>query len=51
LPQSEGELIDDFQFARQEGALHVLNTASTAATTSLTIAREIVNRSEEAIAP
>jgi L-2-hydroxyglutarate oxidase LhgO len=45
-----GELIQDFQFVRQEGALHVLNAPSPAATASLAIADEIVDRSQEAFA-
>jgi (S)-2-hydroxyglutarate dehydrogenase len=46
----EGRLIDDFQFARQDGALHVLNAPSPAATASLAIADEIVNMANGAIA-
>ena len=38
----EGELMQDFHFARQEGALHVLNAPSPAATAALAIADEIV---------
>ncbi len=45
----EGQLIDDFQFARQDGALHVLNAPSPAATASLAIADEIVSMAEGAI--
>jgi (S)-2-hydroxyglutarate dehydrogenase len=45
----EGQLIDDFQFARQDGALHVLNAPSPAATASLAIADEIVNMADGAI--
>ena len=45
-----GELMQDFHFARQEGALHVLNAPSPAATASLAIADEIVDMAEGAIA-
>jgi L-2-hydroxyglutarate oxidase LhgO len=45
----EGQLIDDFQFARHDGALHVLNAPSPAATASLAIADEIVNMADGAI--
>jgi len=45
-----GDLLDDFQFARAAGALHVLNAPSPAATASLAIAEEIVNMAEEALA-
>ncbi len=47
----EGELMQDFHFARQEGALHVLNAPSPAATAALAIADEIVSMAEGAIAP
>ena len=40
----DGRLIDDFVFAETEGALHVRNAPSPAATASLAIAREIVDR-------
>jgi (S)-2-hydroxyglutarate dehydrogenase len=46
----DGELIQDFQFGVQEGALHVLNAPSPAATASLAIADEIVDRLQEALA-
>jgi L-2-hydroxyglutarate oxidase LhgO len=46
----DGELIQDFQFGAQEGALHVLNAPSPAATASLAIADEIVDQSQEALA-
>jgi L-2-hydroxyglutarate oxidase LhgO len=46
----DGELIQDFQFGAQEGALHVLNAPSPAATASLAIADEIVDRLQEALA-
>jgi L-2-hydroxyglutarate oxidase LhgO len=45
-----GELMQDFHFARQEGALHVLNAPSPAATASLAIADEIVDMAEGAVA-
>jgi len=45
----EGELMQDFHFARQEGALHVLNAPSPAATAALAIADEIVNMAQGAI--
>jgi (S)-2-hydroxyglutarate dehydrogenase len=45
-----GDLVDDFLFARQDGALHVLNAPSPAATASLAIADEIVDRSQEVLA-
>ena len=44
-----GELMQDFYFARQEGALHVLNAPSPAATAALAIADEILNFAREAI--
>jgi (S)-2-hydroxyglutarate dehydrogenase len=44
----DGELIQDFQFGRQEGALHVLNAPSPAATASLAIADAIVDQAQEA---
>jgi len=44
-----GNLLDDFQFARGEGALHVLNAPSPAATAALAIADEVVNQSQEAL--
>jgi (S)-2-hydroxyglutarate dehydrogenase len=46
----DGELIQDFQFGQQEGALHVLNAPSPAATASLAIADEIVDRLQEVLA-
>lgn len=39
-----GELIQDFYFVRQPGALHVLNAPSPAATASLAIADEVLDR-------
>ena len=47
---TDGELIQDFQFARQQGALHVLNAPSPAATASLAIADEIIDMAPEAFA-
>jgi L-2-hydroxyglutarate oxidase LhgO len=38
-----GELVQDFHFARQVGALHVLNAPSPAATACLSIADEIID--------
>lgn len=46
-----GELIQDFYFACQPGALHVLNAPSPAATASLAIASDIVEMAREAFAP
>ncbi|MGI8513430.1 MAG: L-2-hydroxyglutarate oxidase [Solirubrobacteraceae bacterium] len=40
----DGRVIDDFVFTETEGALHVRNAPSPAATASLAIAREIVDR-------
>ena len=48
LPPS-GELLQDFYFARSEGALHVLNAPSPAATASLAIGDEILNMAGDAI--
>jgi L-2-hydroxyglutarate oxidase LhgO len=42
-----GDLLQDFQFVKQEGALHVLNAPSPAATASLAIADEIIDGMEE----
>jgi len=39
---SNGLLVDDFQFVREEGALHVLNAPSPAATASFPIGRMIL---------
>jgi L-2-hydroxyglutarate oxidase LhgO len=39
----EGELMQDFHFARQPRAIHVLNAPSPAATASLAIADEIID--------
>jgi L-2-hydroxyglutarate oxidase len=38
----EGKLVEDFSFVRADGALHVLNAPSPAATSSLAIAEHIV---------
>jgi 2-hydroxyglutarate dehydrogenase len=40
----DGSLIDDFVFSETEGALHVRNAPSPAATASLAIASEVVDR-------
>lgn len=45
-----GELLQDFYFVRQAHALHVLNAPSPAATACLTIADEVIDRSNDAIA-
>ena len=42
----DGKLLDDFAFAETEGALHVRNAPSPAATSSLAIARMIADRVE-----
>lgn len=42
----DGTILDDFRFETQEGQLHVLNAPSPAATAALSIADEIVRRSE-----
>jgi L-2-hydroxyglutarate oxidase len=47
----DGELMQDFYFVRQQGALHVLNAPSPAATASLSIADEILNQVKDALAP
>lgn len=44
-----GDLIQDFYFVRQAGALHVLNAPSPGATASLAIADEILNTAKEAL--
>lgn len=44
-----GELMQDFCFVRRPGALHVLNAPSPAATASLAIAEEIVERMRDAL--
>jgi L-2-hydroxyglutarate oxidase LhgO len=44
-----GELMQDFYFVRQEGALHVLNAPSPAATAALSIADEILDFAKDAI--
>ena len=40
----DGTLVDDFAIVRRDNALHVLNAPSPAATASLAIAEEIVDR-------
>jgi len=45
-----GELMQDFYFVRQHGALHVLNAPSPAATASLSIADDILDCAKEALA-
>ena len=42
----DGRLIDDFVFSQTEGALHVRNAPSPAATACLAIAREVLDRLE-----
>jgi len=44
LVQEDGSLVDDFVVAEQDGALHVLNAPSPAATASLAIGRQLANR-------
>lgn len=46
-----GELVQDFHFVEQDRALHVLNAPSPAATASLAIADEILNRAQNVILP
>jgi L-2-hydroxyglutarate oxidase len=43
-----GELVQDFYFVRQATALHVLNAPSPAATASLAIADEVIDRAKDA---
>lgn len=45
----EGTLIQDFEFVEREGALHVLNAPSPAATASLAIGGEIAQRVKKAM--
>lgn len=47
---TSGELVQDFYFVRQPKALHVLNAPSPAATAGLSIADEIIDLAQEAIA-
>lgn len=47
----DGRLVDDFAFSRTERALHVRNAPSPAATSSLAIARHIVDEAERALWP
>ncbi len=44
----DGKLVDDFVFSRTERALHVRNAPSPAATSSLAIARHVVEEAERA---
>jgi L-2-hydroxyglutarate oxidase LhgO len=44
-----GELVQDFLFVRQAKALHVLNAPSPAATASLAIADEVIDRAKDAL--
>jgi L-2-hydroxyglutarate oxidase LhgO len=46
-----GELMQDFYFVRREGALHVLNAPSPAATAALSIADEILDYAKEVFVP
>jgi 2-hydroxyglutarate dehydrogenase len=46
----DGRLLDDFAFSRTERALHVRNAPSPAATSSLAIARYVVEEAERAFA-
>lgn len=41
---SRGRMLDDFYFQESEGALHVLNAPSPAATASLSIAKEVTEK-------
>lgn len=45
--QRDGSLLDDFHFAYAEGAVHVANVPSPAATASLAIAKYIVNMMQQ----
>ena len=47
----DGRLIDDFVFSQTEGALHVRNAPSPAATACLAIAREVLDRLEQRSMP
>jgi (S)-2-hydroxyglutarate dehydrogenase len=44
-----GELLQDFYFVRQPGALHVLNAPSPAATASLAIADEVIDMAQDSL--
>ena len=46
----DGSLVDDFRIVRSEGAIHVLNAPSPAATASLAIGRQIAGVAQEALA-
>ena len=43
-----GEMVQDFYFVRQARALHILNAPSPAATASLSIADEVIDRAKDA---
>jgi (S)-2-hydroxyglutarate dehydrogenase len=45
----DGALVDDFVISETEGAIHVRNAPSPAATSSLAIARVIADRVERAL--
>ena len=45
----DGELVDDFLFSETEAALHVRNAPSPAATSSLAIARHVVERLQQGV--
>ena len=45
----DGQLLDDFAISRTPGATHVRNAPSPAATSSLALARELVDRFEAAV--
>ena len=47
----DGTLVDDFVISETPGAMHVRNAPSPAATSSLALARELVDRLEAATAP
>jgi L-2-hydroxyglutarate oxidase len=46
----DGKLVDDFVFSSTQRALHVRNAPSPAATSSLAIARHVVDRAQDAFA-
>jgi L-2-hydroxyglutarate oxidase len=48
--EHDGTLVQDFRFAQEPGALHVLNAPSPAATASLAIGEEVASRVAAAIA-
>ncbi len=45
--QANGKMVDDFVFATGNGVMHVRNAPSPAATASIAIGEEIVNKAEE----